>query len=256
MLVRKEDAMRHALRNHQARARTAQGEQEVLVLGYASERSHIPGYEGKLERQAVTIDRFCAWRGWQLVGLVRDVWTPGRRRVRRPSLLYALDRLGSGQATCLVITELHRLSPSVADLGEVLDAVERAHGRLISLDPAIDTGTPAGRAAVRALTSVSRWEQARRVEMTSAARAKAPSPLTSEPKLKRRIRRMRGAGMTLQAIANELNEERIPTPRGGSTWRPSSVQAALGYRRPRQFLPRLANLEEAPPPAANGEDMA
>jgi DNA invertase Pin-like site-specific DNA recombinase len=223
-------------------------------LGYASERSHIPGYEAELERQAALIDRFCVWRGWQLVGLVRDVWTPGRRRAGRPSLLHALDRLGSGQAACLVITELHRLSPSIADLADVLDAVELARGRLVSLDPAIDTGTQAGRAAVRALTSVSRWEQARRVEMTSVARAKVPAPLTIEPKLKRRIRRMRGAGMTLQAIADELNEERVPTSRGGATWRPSSVQTALGYRRPSRLLPRLATVEEAP--ATNGADPA
>jgi hypothetical protein len=45
---------------------------------------------------------------------------------------------------------------------------------------------------------------------------------------------MRGEGMTLQAIADQLNEEGIPTMRGGQLWRPSSVQAALGYRRPRR----------------------
>jgi hypothetical protein len=38
--------------------------------------------------------------------------------------------------------------------------------------------------------------------------------------------------MTLQAIADRLNEEGIPTLRGGKQWRPSSVQAATGYRRP------------------------
>ena len=38
--------------------------------------------------------------------------------------------------------------------------------------------------------------------------------------------------MTLQAIADRLNAEGIPTVRGGAKWRPSSVQAAVGYRRP------------------------
>jgi hypothetical protein len=38
--------------------------------------------------------------------------------------------------------------------------------------------------------------------------------------------------MTLQAIADRLNEEGVPTLRGGEKWRPSSVQAAVGYRRP------------------------
>jgi Recombinase len=44
---------------------------------------------------------------------------------------------------------------------------------------------------------------------------------------------MRQAGMTLQAIADQLNAEGIPTLRGGAEWRPSSVQAAAGYRRPK-----------------------
>jgi hypothetical protein len=38
--------------------------------------------------------------------------------------------------------------------------------------------------------------------------------------------------MTLQAIADQLNAEGVPTLRGGALWRPSSVQTALGYRRP------------------------
>jgi hypothetical protein len=50
--------------------------------------------------------------------------------------------------------------------------------------------------------------------------------------------------MTLQAIADQLNAEGVPTLRGGAMWRPSSVQAALGYRRPsargtRNHLPTL-----------------
>jgi hypothetical protein len=44
---------------------------------------------------------------------------------------------------------------------------------------------------------------------------------------------MRKEGLTLQAIADRLNEESVPTLRGGSEWRPSSVQAAAGYRRPK-----------------------
>ena len=45
---------------------------------------------------------------------------------------------------------------------------------------------------------------------------------------------MRQAGMTLQAIADQLNQQNTPTLRGGKQWRPSSVQAATGYRRPKQ----------------------
>jgi hypothetical protein len=37
--------------------------------------------------------------------------------------------------------------------------------------------------------------------------------------------------MTLQAIADALNNQGEPAVRGGAHWRPSSVQAALGYKR-------------------------
>jgi hypothetical protein len=43
---------------------------------------------------------------------------------------------------------------------------------------------------------------------------------------------MREAGLSLQAIADTLNREGIPTLRGGAQWRPSSVQAVTGYKRP------------------------
>ena len=43
---------------------------------------------------------------------------------------------------------------------------------------------------------------------------------------------MRSANMTLQQIADQFNADSIPTLRGGKRWRPSSIQAALGYRRP------------------------
>jgi hypothetical protein len=47
-----------------------------------------------------------------------------------------------------------------------------------------------------------------------------------------RIAALRERGLSLQAIADELNAQGIPTPRGGAEWRPSSVQAAAGYKRP------------------------
>jgi hypothetical protein len=53
-----------------------------------------------------------------------------------------------------------------------------------------------------------------------------------QPALQQRIAAMRQSGMTLQAIADTLNGEGVPTVRGGARWRPSSVQTAAGYKRP------------------------
>ena len=71
----------------------------------------------------------------------------------------------------------------------------------------------------------------------------APPPPKNHPELIERISTMRSANMTLQQIADQFNADSIPTLRGGKQWRPSSIQAALGYRRPgpSDRLPPLHN---------------
>jgi hypothetical protein len=70
--------------------------------------------------------------------------------------------------------------------------------------------------------------------------------VADRPALRERITEMRAEGMTLQAIADTLNEEGVPTLRGGTKWRPSSVQSAAGYKRRRKN-----GVSHLPPP--NGQ---
>jgi DNA invertase Pin-like site-specific DNA recombinase len=219
-----------------------QGNPSVSALGYVSADGTARIDDPDLKRQAAAIKDFCAREGWELVTLVRDIQPATGKGLNRPALSYAIERLSWGDASALVVTELARLCRSVAQLGEILDALQRADARLVSLEPEIDTGTESGRAAARMVSAVSEWERARRAERTrkglAAARAQGAVHSAIKPELKRRIVRMRAGGLTLQAIVDELNEEGIPTPRGGTKWRPSSVQAALGYRRPSRGRPR------------------
>jgi DNA invertase Pin-like site-specific DNA recombinase len=205
------------------------------ALGFLSSEGATRLNEKDIKDQVAALERFCALREWDLVALVHEVGQP-RRAGARPALDYALERLSGGHASCLLVTELSRLCRSVAHLRRILDAVDRANARLVSLQPPIDTGTPSGRDAARILCAISDWERIRTAERSrralAAAREKGAIPQGIEPELRRRIRRMRGAGMTLQAIVDELNEDGVPTARGGAKWRPSSVQAAIGYKRP------------------------
>jgi DNA invertase Pin-like site-specific DNA recombinase len=211
----------------------------ISALGYASVKSPRQIDDPDFVRQEAIVERFCRQRDWRLIGYLRDVEP---RRVRawvRPSLLYGIERIDQGEAICLVAAELSRFCPSVAELGWILHVIEQAGGRLVALDPALDTGAPVGRAVARALLSVSDWERSRRVEQTSAARAKVSLSGRISPELRRRIQALRRAGLTLQGIADLLNDEGVPTVRGGARWRPSSVQAALGYRRPQPVAVNL-----------------
>lgn len=219
------------------------GNPPVSALGYLTANGTARIDDPELRHQSAAIEAFCAGEGWELVMLVRDIQPESGRALNRPALSYAIERLGRGDASALVVAELGRLCGSVAQLHEILDALLGADARLVSLEPEIDTGTEFGRAAARIVSAVSEWERARRAERTrkglAAARAQGAVRSAIKPKLKRRIVRMRAAGLTLQAIADELNEERIPTARGGTKWRPSSMQAALGYKRPTRLRPRV-----------------
>lgn len=218
------------------------GNPPVSALGYVSADGTARSDDPELKQQSAAIEDFCARKGWELVTLVRDIQPATVRALNRPALSYAIERLDRSDVSALVVAELARLCRSVAELREIFDALLRADARLVSLEPEIDTGTESGRAAARIVSAVSEWERDRRAERArkglAAARAQGAVRSDIKPALKRRIVRMRAAGLTLQAIADELNEEGIPTARGGTEWRPSSVQAALGYKRPTRLRPR------------------
>jgi DNA invertase Pin-like site-specific DNA recombinase len=208
---------------------------KVLALGYQSVRAPARITDPQLRRQAKAIHDHCRRKGWDLLALPRDIDAGHGRGSGQPALSNAIERLRRGEASCLVVAELRQLCRSVAEVGGILEAVERADARFVSLEPPFDTGTPIGSTVGRMLTTVSGWERARRADMTAAARLKARVAPAIPSRLRRRIVQMRNAGMTLQGIADQLNESGVPTSRGGAKWRPSSVQAALGYKRPRPW---------------------
>jgi hypothetical protein len=103
----------------------------------------------------------------------------------------------------------------------------------------LDTSTNAGAHVATILREVEGWDRAPHSHRPPRGR---PGLAHRAPELAERIRMLRDGGESLQAIADALNEEGVPTPRGGDRWRPSSVQSALGYRRPRPPVPGM------PPP--------
>jgi peptidoglycan hydrolase-like protein with peptidoglycan-binding domain/DNA invertase Pin-like site-specific DNA recombinase len=213
----------------------------VRALGYVSVTANGDSQTGAMGEQASEIDSLCERRGWRLVEVVRDVESGEGGALRRPGLTYAIGRVARGEASCLVVSQVSRLTNSAAELSRILELIARGGGRLVIMDVDLDTASEAGRVAANSLLRVGYWERRRVLENTrkglAAARAKRAAgraAVEDLPALKERIVSMRSDGMTLQAIADQLNEEGIPTVRGGQKWRPSSVQAAVGYRRPRR----------------------
>jgi DNA invertase Pin-like site-specific DNA recombinase len=213
------------------------------MLGYAVVSAPEGSVDrGELEKQAEVITRTCERGGLQLLELVREREPSNGKGLERPGLGYAFARISAGEARGLVVSELSRLSHSAAELGQILEWFTRSKARLVAVAQGLDTDSGEGRRAARMLIDVSNWERERISERTRnglqtarlEGRRSGRRAVADDPELRERIARMRAEGMTLQAIADRLNEMGVPTVRGGAKWRPSSVQAATGYkRRPR-----------------------
>jgi len=206
------------------------------VLGYLT----VSRGASDLRAGARTIGAWCERRGWSLSKVVYDVEPTGGRLSDRPGLAYALGQIGDGHARGIVVCRLGDLTSSVTELGALLRWLVDVEALVSALDFELDSSTAAGDAAVRALIGVAAWERSRIGDRTRPALAAGGSrrgsvgrpAVRDDPELSSRIAMMRSRGMSLRAIADALNADGVPTLRGGSHWRPSSVQAATGYKRP------------------------
>jgi DNA invertase Pin-like site-specific DNA recombinase/peptidoglycan hydrolase-like protein with peptidoglycan-binding domain len=220
------------------------------VIGYITVSAE--GNRNEADAAVHHIEAACESAGWELAEVVSD--RESGRGLERPGLAYALQQIAEGKARGLVVSDLRRLSRSIVDLGALMEWFRDARAGLVALDLGVDTSTPAGHEVAATLITLGDWEHeriARRTrsglaEVRKSGRPTGRPAVSDRPDLVERITAMRNANMTLQAIADQLNAEGVPTLRGGAMWRPSSVQAALGYRRPGTRGPRdqLPTLED------------
>jgi DNA invertase Pin-like site-specific DNA recombinase len=223
-------------------ARVSTSEQAISGLGLAAQES--------------TIRAECERRGWHLVEVVLDAGESGKN-LDRPGLRHALELVADRKATVLVASKLDRISRSVLDFAALLEWFGAADASLVALDVGVDTSTPGGRLVANVFASVAEWERdtisARTRDALQAARAQgrqvSRTAVADRRNVAERIRGLREEGWTLQAIADVLNRDSVPTARGAPEWRVSSVQAAAGYRRPRARRPH----PELPPLRRNGK---
>jgi hypothetical protein len=164
----------------------------------------------------------------------------------RSGLAEALELIAAAEAGLLVVARLWDVASSLGELVRLLGWLEQAGADLIAADVGFDSGQAGASQTVALLREVEGWD--REPHPTRRPRGR-PGLSAADPELARRLSALRERGLSLQAIAAALNDEGVPTPRGGAEWRPSSVQAALGYRRPR---PPAPGAPPAPPPRPGG----
>jgi Resolvase, N terminal domain len=196
------------------------------VIGYVTS-GH--GSNGKMTPPERAIERACERAGWRLVAIVRD--RESDSLLERPGLTHALDRIADGQAGGLVVTDARLLSRSM-DFADLVSWFDETDAALIALDLGVDTSTPEGRRVASTLVTINGWAGRRIAQRAAVAR----------DELLARVAAMHDdEGMSLQAIADELNAQGVSTLSGAEAWWPSSVQTALRYWRS-QAAPAMAEL--------------
>jgi DNA invertase Pin-like site-specific DNA recombinase len=246
-----------APRDHAARGRLAGS--GAAVIGYVAvgEQERLANGES-YAAQAEAIETFCRRRGLRLVRIVRDVESEGTRPAPAPGLQHACQALARGDARGLVVQGLGRLTHSPARLALLLRWLADADRALVAIENELDTSTMAGRKTAEALIEVGDWDREfaqRRAHNRAETRATGRPAVRDVPELHARIAAMREQGLSLHAIADTLNAEGVPTLRGGSYWRPSSVQAAVGYKRPTARTGNTGLTLPEPPSAAAAEEV-
>jgi DNA invertase Pin-like site-specific DNA recombinase len=211
------------------------------VIGYVSAPTDPDGMGIHPSERA--IERACRRAGWRLLDVLHDLET--RRTMRRPGLFAALERIADGEARGLVVSDARLLGESIVDLAPLMRWFRDARAAFIALDLGLDTSTPQGTRVAMALIRLSGWDRGGVVNGERNGLAElAPHAGSNNGRVNRidaelleRLAAMHDDDMSLQEMADRLNDEGLPTLNGGDTWWPSSVRTALRYARAKRVTP-------------------
>jgi|SRR5579859_280233 len=189
-----------------------------------------------LEAQLDACRKLCELRGFTVVGEYSDPGVSGRVEPEaREGLSHALAALRTRPGAVLVVSAVSRLTRRQKVLWTLLDEAGAYRLRLVSATEPFDTSSAMGRAVVGMIGVISQLEADLVSERTKAALAVARSKGTrlgtipfwdKRPELLDKIRLVADAGYNYQQIADRLNLEGVPAPRGGK-WHPTSVRRAV-----------------------------
>lgn len=210
------------------------------------------------EVQTEQVRAYCSLKGFEIVAVFEEVGVSGSVPLAdRPRGAEMLARLG--EADTIVFAKLDRAFRDTVDCILTVERMREAGKAVAFLDLGVDTTTPAGGLCLEMMAAFAKFERRRISERTREALATAkgqgkkigPAPLgyrnaatvvdgrkvdggvwtpvDSELQLVRRIVRMRES-MTLRAIAEKLNAEKVPTRRGG-VWAPETIRKVTARAR-------------------------
>ncbi len=216
------------------------------VIGYL--RVSTPGQADdgvSLDAQRARTEAYCLANDLELSEVFVDAGLSGKRADNRPELQKALDR-ACREGAVLVVYSLSRLARSTRDTLAIGERLDKAGADLVSLSEKIDTTSAAGKMVFRMLAVLAEFERDQICERTKSAmnykRSKGERVgnvpygfdlaadginLLENPQEQAAlqiIHELHADGMSLRAIATELNARKITTKGGTKSWSHTTVQ--------------------------------
>ena len=207
----------------------------ATAIGYIRVSTEGQVQDGvSLDAQRAKIEAWCALNDYTLAAVHVDAGISGKSADNRPGLQAALNDCRKGSA--LVVYSLSRLARSTKDTISISERLAKAGADLVSLSERIDTTTAAGKMVFRMLAVLAEFERDQISERTTTAmqfkktkgeRVGAipygsrladdgvnllPDPV--EQAVIAQARELRAAGLSLRAIAAELDRQGVKARNG------------------------------------------
>lgn len=226
----------------------SQIENQRVTVGYVRVSTDDQAKEGvSLAAQRARIEAFAVATGRVLSEVIIDAGESAKT-LQRPGMARILAGVKSGSIDAVIALKLDRLTRSVRDLGDLLEIFSQHDAAIVSVSESLDTQSAAGRLVVSMLGAVAAWEREANAERTAMAlthlrakrRAYGATPfgwtrigdeLRSNAQEQATLAmcsslHASGTGLSYRMIADRLNEQMVPAPRGGR-WFPASVRQVL-----------------------------
>jgi len=227
---------------------------QMKAIGYCRVSTDKQADRGvSLDAQAEKIRAMSVVHNAELVDIIVD-GGESAKSLQRPGMEQLLALVDSRKVQAVIIAKLDRLTRSVKDLAELLERFERRGVALVSVAESLDTSSAAGRLVLNIMVSVSQWEREAIGERTRDAMrhkrsngervgtvpygwrlAADGAHLEHEPAEQAIVEQIHALkGLSLRAIAEELNRQGLKTRRG-TAWRFQYVaQVARAVNAPRK----------------------
>ncbi|MGW5775877.1 recombinase family protein [Streptomyces sp. NPDC003863] len=203
-----------------------------------------------IERQEADCRAWAERNGLTVRKVHTDRGRSGYKAVERKGFDAALAAVTAGVVGTLIVWKLDRLSrKGIGQVGKVLDGIEKAGGRLVSVVDGLDTSNRSARKAVAILAELARSESTNLGTRVGHAKrylrskgrwigGQPPYGLLVDPETKKLVHDPQYAvyarliadealaGTSLVKIARLLNEYEILAPRGGQ-WNAASIMQLL-----------------------------